>query len=782
MQVATAREVRFPCADPRRLHLVELGRDNRVIELTEAEPFEHLHIELGRPDLAVDEHEDHQERVAFEQVALDHRLPSGTGRASDFRESVPRKIDECGAARKLEQVDELRPTGRVRDVSELASIRQRVDQRRLPHVRSPDHGHLGRRVGKVVHLCRRLHERELQRMIGHCRRRYRLDDRGRARNDARMTSAEKTTDVLRVANCSGFYGDRIAAAKEMVEGGPIDVLTGDWLAELTMLILAKARRGGSGGYARTFVTQMEQVLGTVLDRGIKVVTNAGGLDPAGCADAVQQVAERLGLAPKIAYVQGDDLLPRLGELAAAGHELRNLDTGEAFGPHQAMTANAYLGGWGIAEALQQGADIVITGRVTDAAVVVGPAAWHFGWARDNWDALAGAVVAGHIIECGCQVTGGNYAFFTEVPGLEHPGFPIAEMRADGSCVITKHAGTGGLVSVGTVTAQLLYEIQSERYLNPDVVSRFDTIQVQKEDPDRVLVHGTRGEPAPPTTKVCINLEGGFRNSSTFCLTGLDIAEKAALVERTFWSHQRGGREAFAQATTRLVRTDKPDPATNEEGVALLSFIVKDPDERKVGRAFANVGVEMALSNYPGMFGTGGPSAAQPYGVYWPALVPSDLCPSEVVFNGRRTVVDATRTGYPDVVVAVPAGAPVVAPVGAAVVGASGPTTRTPIGRLIGARSGDKGGNANLGVWARSTEAFSWLDEFLTVDRLRELLPEARPLEVRRVALPNIRALNFVLVGLLEEGVAASTRMDAQAKGLGEYFRARVVDVPTVLLG
>jgi hypothetical protein len=396
---------------------------------------------------------------------------------------------------------------------------------------------------------------------------------------------------LRVANCSGFYGDRLSAAREMVEGGPIDVLTGDWLAELTMLILAKSARGGRGGFARTFVTQMEQVMGTCLERGIRVVSNAGGLDPVGCADAVREVAQRLGLSPSIAVVRGDDLLPRLEELAAAGESLVNLDTGEPFGDRVPMTANAYLGGWGIAEALGRGADIVITGRVTDAAVVVGPAAWHFGWRRDDWDALAGAVVAGHIIECGCQTTGGNYAFFQEVPGLERPGFPIAEIEADGSCVITKHPGTGGLVSVGTVTGQLLYEIQSERYLNPDVVSRFDTISLAQDGPDRVRVFGTQGEPAPATTKVCINFDGGYRNSMTFCLTGLDIEEKAALVERTFWGQQRGGREGFAQASTRLVRSDKADPGSNEEAVATLTFTVKDPDERKVGRAFANVGVD-----------------------------------------------------------------------------------------------------------------------------------------------------------------------------------------------
>jgi Acyclic terpene utilisation family protein AtuA len=583
----------------------------------------------------------------------------------------------------------------------------------------------------------------------------------------------ETKRPLRVANCSGFYGDRISAAKEMVEGGPIDVLTGDWLAELTMLILARSRKGGVGGYARTFVTQMEQVMAACFEKSIKVVTNAGGLDPQACAEAVADVATKLGISPKIAYVTGDDLLPRWNDLRADGQAFTNFDTGAEFGDRMPMTANAYLGGWGIAEALHQGADIVIAGRVTDAAVVVGPAAWYHQWKRDDWDQLAGAVVAGHIIECGCQATGGNYSFFTEVPGLERPGFPIAEIAADGSCVITKHEGTGGLVSVGTVTAQLLYEIQGVRYLNPDVITRFDTISVSQEGPDRVLVSGTRGEPAPPTTKVCINLDGGFRNTMSFCLTGLDIEAKAELVERTFWGNQKGGREAFAQATTRLIRSDKADPATNEEGVATLSFTVKDPDERKVGRAFANVGVEMALSTYPGMFGTGAPSAAQAYGVYWPTLVPSELCPSVVHVDGRTTTVEATPAAYPSVDLPDPvAGAPVIM---------TGPvleTTRSPLGKLIGTRSGDKGGNANIGVWVKTNEQYGWMSSFLTAEKIQELLPETRTLKVNRTDLPNLYALNFVIVGLLEEGVAASTRMDAQAKGLGEYLRAKIVDLPT----
>ena len=589
------------------------------------------------------------------------------------------------------------------------------------------------------------------------------------------------TEVLRIANCSGFYGDRLSAAREMVEGGHIDVLTGDWLAELTMLILAKARARGAGGYARTFVTQMEQVMGTCLDRGIKVVTNAGGLDPQACAEAVQTVADRLGLHPTIAFVRGDDLLPRLDHLRADGIDLANLDTGEAFGDRTPVSANAYLGGWGIAEALGRGADIVITGRVTDAAVVVGPAAHHFGWQRTDWDALAGAVVAGHVIECGCQTTGGNYSFFQEVPGLERPGFPIAEMSADGSCVITKHEGTGGLVSVGTVTAQLLYEIGSPRYANPDVVARFDTINVTQEGPDRVLINGVKGEPAPPTLKVAMNYEGGFRNSVTFCLTGLDIEDKADLVERSFWAQIPGGKASFRQATTRLIRTDKLDPATNEEAVALLRFTVKDDDERRTGRGFSNVATELALASYPGMFGMGGPSGSEPYGVYWPTLVPAELVPAEVVVAGTRTLVESQPVGDAERsrVAALLGEAPTVSAVGAPT--SDGVTVRVPLGRVMGARSGDKGGNANIGVWARTDETFEWLAQFLTAEMVQALLPETALLSVTRHDLANIRALNFVVVGLLEEGVAASTRMDGQAKGLGEWLRSRYVDIPARLL-
>jgi hypothetical protein len=560
----------------------------------------------------------------------------------------------------------------------------------------------------------------------------------------------------------------------MVDGGPIDVLSGDWLAELTMLILARnQRRDPAAGYARTFLTQMEQVMGNCLDRGIKVVSNAGGLSPRACAEAVETLADKLGLEPVVAYVAGDNLLPRLAELQAAGVVFSHMETGEPLGDRPVLTANAYLGGWGIAEALRRGADIVVTGRVTDAALVVGPAAWHHGWRRDDWDALAGAVVAGHVIECGAQATGGNYAFFAEVPGLEHPGFPIAEVAADGGSVITKHPGQGGQVSIGTVTAQLLYEIGGPAYLNPDVTARFDSVRLTDDGADRVRISGVKGDSPPTTTKVALHYQGGFRSTTTLYLAGLDIEAKAALVERALWSSIPGGRDAFASVDVDLVRTDRPDPPTNEAALAELRISVKDPDERKVGRAFSARVTELALASYPGLFGDGLTADARPYGVFWPALVPASEVWQEVVIGSQQTMVEPVACPSPPVVAKVPSITSPVAP--------GGSTVRAPLGRAFGARSGDKGGDANLGVWARSGAGYRWLAEFLTADQLQRLLPETAPLRVDRHELPNLRALNFVISGLLGEGVAASTRLDAQAKSLAEWLRAREVDLPAVLL-
>jgi hypothetical protein len=582
-----------------------------------------------------------------------------------------------------------------------------------------------------------------------------------------------------VANISGYWGDRLGVAREMVDGGPVDVLTGDYLAELTMLLLYKTRqRRPDEGYARTFLTQMESVLGTCLDRGIKVVVNAGGLNPAGLAKDLGTLAEKLGLAPRVAHIEGDDVLDRLEEFKSSGITLNNIDTGESLMERdvEPLTANVYLGAWGIVEALRAGADVVICPRVTDASVVVGPAAWAFDWARDEWDKLAGAVLAGHILECGAQATGGNYSFFQEIKEPLHPGYPIAEIEADGSFVVTKHPGTGGQVSFGTVTAQLLYEIDRPAYLNPDVITHFDSVEVRDEGDDRVRLFGQRGSAPTDQLKVCINFQGGFRNTYACMLTGLDIEQKAAFATDAVFAAV-GGRDSFEEVDVCLIRSDHEDALTNAEATARLVITVKDHDADKVGKRFAAGVNGIGLALYPGSYNDVVASQASEFAVMWPALIPAELITQRVFVSGEETA--ALR--------ALPAAAGpstghfTRAPVGPLRDWRDAPTSVAPLGRVMGARSGDKGGNANIGVWARSDQSYDWLRQFLSVEKVRELIPEAADLVIDRYELVNLRALNFVVRGLLGQGVAASTRPDAQAKSLGEYLRSRRVAIPSELL-
>lgn len=564
--------------------------------------------------------------------------------------------------------------------------------------------------------------------------------------------------AVRIGNCSGFYGDRLAAMREMLSGGELDFLTGDYLAELTMLILARDRAKNPGlGYAKTFLRQLEDCLGIALDRGVKIVANAGGLNPAALATAVRELADRLGLTVNVAHVEGDDLVGRAEELG--------------FG--NVLAANAYLGAWGIVDCLNAGADIVVTGRVTDASVIVGPAAAHHGWSRTDYDALAGAVAAGHIIECGTQATGGNFSFFTEIPataGVFRPGFPLAEIASDGSSIITKHAGTGGLVSPDTVTAQLLYEITGARYANPDVTLRMDSISLSPDGPDRVRVDGVRGEAPPPTLKVSLNSIGGYRNATSFVLTGLDIEAKAELLQRQLESSLTT-RPAELEWT--LARTDHPDADTEEAASALLHCVVRDPDPATVGRQFSSAAVELALASYPGFTSTAPPGEGQVYGVFTPGYVDAGLVPHIAVHaDGNRVDIPAAT----ETLVLAPADEPPSPPPPA-----DGPTVRAPLGRVAGARSGDKGGSANVGVWVRTDPQWQWLAHTLTVDKLRELLPETAELEVTRYVLPNLRALNFVIDGILGKGVAYQARFDPQAKGLGEWLRSRCLEIPERLL-
>ncbi|MGW9175791.1 acyclic terpene utilization AtuA family protein [Streptomyces decoyicus] len=560
--------------------------------------------------------------------------------------------------------------------------------------------------------------------------------------------------TLRIGNASGFYGDRFDALREMLTGGPLDVLTGDYLAELTMLILGRDRlKDPTRGYAKTFLRQLEDGLGLAVERGVRIVTNAGGLNPAGLADAVRELADKVGVSVSVAHVEGDDLLARGG-------------WGEGV-----LTANAYLGGAGIAACLRAGADVVVTGRVTDAALVSGAAQAHFGWRPGDLDQLAGAVVAGHVLECGTQATGGNYSFFGD-HDLLRPGFPLAEIAADGSSVITKHPGTGGAVTTGTVTAQLLYETSGARYAGPDVTARLDTVRLTEDGPDRVRIDGVRGEAPPPTLKTGLTRLGGWRNEVTFVLTGLDVTAKAVLVRRQMEAAFDAAGNRPAEVRWTLARTDRDDADVQEEASALLRLVVRDADQDAVGRVVSGAAIELALASYPGFHVTAPPGKGTPYGVFEAVAVDAAEVPHVAVRpDGTRVEIqpgsDAReweRLPDPPLPEPLPAGA----------------TRRGPLGRIAGARSGDKGGSANVGVWARSDRAWRWLAHELTVERFRELLPETAGLPVDRHVLPNLRALNFVVDGLLGEGVAAQARFDPQAKAVGEWLRSRHMDIPEVL--
>ncbi|MCQ4084725.1 DUF1446 domain-containing protein [Streptomyces sp. RB6PN25] len=543
--------------------------------------------------------------------------------------------------------------------------------------------------------------------------------------------------------------------REMLLGGDLDVLTGDYLAELTMLILGRERMRDPGlGYARTFLRQLEEGLGLAQERGVRIVANAGGLNPAGLADAVRKLATRVGVPVRVAHVEGDELIGRG-------------DWGEGV-----VAANAYLGGAGITACLRAGADVVVTGRVADAALVSGPAAAHYGWAADDWDALAGAVVAGHVLECGTQATGGNYAFFRE-HDVRHPGFPVAEIERDGSSVITKHPGTGGAVTVGTVTAQLLYETAGSRYPGPDVTARIDSVRTAQAGRDRVRITDVRGEPPPPDLKVGLSRIGGWRNEVVFVLTGLDIDAKAALVRDQMDAAVAAGGRRPAELRWTLARTDHPDAAVQEEASALLRLVARDPDPEKVGRAVSAPAIELALASVPGFHLTAPPGKGSVYGVFSAArTAQGSVSHTAVLPDGSRIAVpppphfqaldDLPEPALPEPLPA-------------------GPTRRAPLGAVAGARSGDKGGDANVGVWARSDDAWRWLAHELTVDRFRQLLPDAADLPVARHVLPRLRALNFVVEGLLGQGVASQARFDPQAKAVGEWLRARYLEIPQILL-
>jgi hypothetical protein len=590
-------------------------------------------------------------------------------------------------------------------------------------------------------------------------------------------------DRIVIANCGGFWGDDPTAAKRQVEGGPIDYLVMDYLAEVTMAILQKQRqRKPEAGFATDFLTQMRDVLPACMEKGIKVITNAGGVNPLACKAAIEKLAEEQGVADKlrVGVVLGDDIYPDLDDLIAAGESMDSMDSGRPLTDvkDRALSANVYLGTAPVAKALDLGANVVICGRVTDTSVTLAPMVHEFGWAADDWDRLAAGIIAGHIIECGTQCAGGNFTDWHLVKSWQNLGFPLVEARSDGTFTVTKHPGTGGLISVHTVSEQLLYEMGSPRYLSPDAIARFDSITLTQDGPDRVTVSGARGEPAPEKLKVSASFQSGYRAFGRLIVSGPDTLAKAERVAEIFWD-SAGGRSNYEDTSTQLIGWNACHPSTtdSEPSEVVVQLAAKDPDEKKLNNAFAVQLVPRVLGSVPGityMADLGRPRASEVVG-YWPALISREKVPMKVIVGDQEVAVEHPPLPESGGTEFTPA------PVPPSTIAPTGKTVRIPLSRLCLARSGDKGDTANVGVLARSSAIYHWMVDHITSAFVKDRFAEICKGEVERSEVPNLLAVNFLLHESLGGGGTNSLYLDGQGKTYAQYLLAATVEVDESLL-
>jgi hypothetical protein len=440
--------------------------------------------------------------------------------------------------------------------------------------------------------------------------------------------------TVRVGNGQGFWGDNVDAPVELLRGGPIDYIGMDYLAEVTLSIMMRQKlKDPKLGYATDFIEFVERVLPELKERGVRVLSNAGGLNPLACRERIFEMARERGVRGlRVGVVEGDDLLARLPELVAAGHELRNMDTGAPIAPilDRISSANAYLGARPVCAALAEGADIVLCGRVTDTALALAPLVHEFGWSEDDWDRLAAGTIAGHILECGAQCTGGNFSRWWEVPDLWNVGYPLVEASEDGSFVVTKHPGTGGMVTVDTVSEQLLYEMGPPAgYVTPDVVADFTSIRLEPAGDDRVRVHGIQGKPRTGTLKISASYLAGYKSSGQITLSGPRAVDKARLAAEVVWKRLARAGVTFPdeQRSEELLGTGATLPgvlpAAEDPPEVVLRLGVRDPDHAKVER-FGKEIAPLITAGPPGVTGfAGGRPKPQQVVAYWPALLPRE---------------------------------------------------------------------------------------------------------------------------------------------------------------
>lgn len=587
-----------------------------------------------------------------------------------------------------------------------------------------------------------------------------------------------------IANGGGFWGDDPTAARRQVEGGPVDYLVMDYLAEVTMAILQKQRqKNPEAGFATDFVRQLRDVLTTCVERDIKIISNAGGVNPLQCKAEIEKLAAELGIADRVTVgvVLGDDIYDQLDELIASDEPLNHMDSGEALSTirEKVLSANVYLGASALVKALEMGANVIIAGRVTDTSVTLAPMIYEFGWAADDWDRLAAGIVAGHIIECGAQCTGGNFTDWHKVPSYKNIGYPLVDVNADGSFAVTKHPGTGGLITVHTITEQLLYEMGAPAYLAPDCIARFDSIQLKQAGVDRVEVSAIRGAPAPQKLKVSVSFSEGYRAFGRLIISGIDTRAKAEKVAETIWDSV-GGLEAFADAMTQYVGWNACHPALDdhEPGEIMLQLAVRDHDRQKINQLFAPQLVPKVLGSVPGityLADQGRPRASDVIG-YWPALISRERLKVRVVVGDETvSVSQALATDNNSAATAfTPTPSSVEIP-------QSGQRRKVRLAELCLARSGDKGDTCNVGICARSPEIYAWMCEYLTADFVKTRFAEICKGAVQRFEVPNILALNFLLHESLGGGGTLSLILDAQGKTYAQFLLATEVEVDEALL-
>jgi len=590
---------------------------------------------------------------------------------------------------------------------------------------------------------------------------------------------------VRIGNAGGYWGDDLSALKRQLTGGDLDYITMDFLAEITMSILQRQRQSNSElGYAVDFLDQLKECLPLIVKKNTRVISNAGGINPIGLGRKIVEMAQKMGLKIKVGIVYGDNIVDNLYELTAAGERFTNMETGEDFFNVRSRitSANIYLGAEPVVKALEAGCQIVVTGRVTDTGITLAPMIHELGWSMEDWDKMAAGIVAGHIIECGAQATGGNITDWQEVKSFHNIGYPIIEMEKSGEFTVTKHPNTGGMVTEKTVKEQLVYEMgDPSNYISPDGVARFDSIQLKQTGKDRVRVFGIKGKPEPDCLKVSMSFDDGWKASGEVLVSGPDTFKKAKTIADIFWKKLNHKYEATHTAMVGSGSCWPGSLSEYEPNEILLRFAVRDKQIAKV-KDFGKALSTLILSGPAGMAvtGRGRPKPVQVV-AYWPALMHRSRVKAKVLTIATDGSEDFHEIGFPIRMQAKRSEAIAAPTVRPKLRKATGATKVVKLGELCYARSGDKGDTCNIGVLARSPEIYGWLVANLTTKKVKEFFGGMTLGKVTRYELDNLQGLNFLLEETLGGGGTQSLLLDPQGKTLAQALLQMPVKAPAGLL-